>query len=67
MKPQTNKVLRHLQSGGSITPLEALNQFGIFRLGARIYELRRAGIDVAERRVKGPNGARFSRYELQRA
>ena len=36
-----NKVLRkHLESGKSISPLMALNKFGIYRLAARCFDLR---------------------------
>ena len=36
-----NKVLRkHLESGKSISPLQALNRFGIYRLAARCFDLR---------------------------
>jgi hypothetical protein len=44
MKPTTDsqvKQLRaHLQSGKSIAPLQALHRFGIYRLSARIHEIR---------------------------
>lgn len=40
---QNQQILSHLESGKSITPLFALNKFGVFRLGARIWDLRRAG------------------------
>jgi hypothetical protein len=44
MKPTTDsqvKQLRtHLQSGKSIAPLQALNTYGIYRLSARIHEIR---------------------------
>lgn len=33
---QTEQVLRHLQDYGSITPVEAMAEYGIMRLGARI-------------------------------
>ena len=36
-----NAILRnYLESGNRITPLEALNWWGMFRLGARIHELK---------------------------
>ena len=35
------KVLTHLQVHGSITPLEALEKYGSFRLGALIFNLRK--------------------------
>jgi hypothetical protein len=45
-KTQTRKVYQHLQQHKSITPLEALSLYGCFRLGARIWELRKAGVPV---------------------
>lgn len=45
---QTDRILRHLREHGSITPLEALREFGCMRLGARIYDLKRAGVRYRE-------------------
>lgn len=39
---QEDAILQHMQLGQRITPLEALNLYGCFRLAARIYELRQA-------------------------
>ena len=36
----------HLEAGKSITPREAIEQYGCYRLGARIYDLRREGMDI---------------------
>lgn len=36
MKSQNEMVLEHLRAKGTITPMEAMNQYGIMRLGARI-------------------------------
>lgn len=38
---QTDRLLAYLQEFGSITPLDALRDLGIMRLGARIWELKR--------------------------
>lgn len=43
---QNGKILLHLQSGKSITPIEALSLFGCFRLGARIFQLRELGYNI---------------------
>lgn len=40
---QSEMILRHLQEDGSITPFDALREYGCMRLGARIYDLRRKG------------------------
>ena len=37
---QTTKILEALKDGEEISPLDALNRFGCFRLGARVYDLR---------------------------
>ena len=37
---QKDRVLRYLKENGSITPMDALREFGIMRLAAVIFELR---------------------------
>ena len=37
---QKNKVKEHLNSGQSITPIEALERYGCFRLAAIIHTLK---------------------------
>ena len=41
---QCDRILTHLQSGKTINPLQALNLYGCFILGARIYDLKQAGM-----------------------
>jgi len=38
---QNQKILRHLRLYGSIDPMTAIREYGIMRLGARIYDLKR--------------------------
>jgi len=45
-KTQTRQVYQHLQEHGSITPLQALSLYGCFRLGARIWDLRKSGVQI---------------------
>lgn len=40
---QCQLVLRHLRDHGSITSLEAVNEYGIMRLASRISDLKRMG------------------------
>tara|TARA_R110002020_G_scaffold56514_2_gene156329 strand:+ start:426 stop:656 length:231 start_codon:yes stop_codon:yes gene_type:complete len=61
---QTDKVLLHLEKRGSLTPLQAMDLYGIMRLAARIGELRREGHDIASEPFKTPGGATVSRYRL---
>jgi hypothetical protein len=61
---QAQRILRHLQAGHSLTPLEALERFGCFRLAARVHELRREGYAVLEETVTTAQGKRVARYFL---
>ena len=63
---QTQRILRHLKKGRPITPLEALQRFGCFRLGARIWELRRDGHRI-ERQMVRRNGKHWARYVMARS
>lgn len=48
---QRSKILAHLKSGKAITAMEALNQFGCFRLAARIKELKDMGYCIVTRMI----------------
>lgn len=43
---QYNEILSHLKRYGSITPLQALNQYGCYRLAARINEMRQRNHEI---------------------
>lgn len=60
---QTEAILAHLKTGRSLTPIDALNLFGCFRLGARIHDLRKQGFDI-ETEEEEKDGKRFARYWL---
>lgn len=66
---QTERILNHLRECGSITPLDALKEYGCMRLGARIYDLKRAGYQIESRieSRKNRNGERvtYARYSLK--
>jgi NaMN:DMB phosphoribosyltransferase len=67
---QKKKVLRHLELYGSIDPVQALSEYGVFRLAARIDELRRDAYEIETHLVKTVNrfgeDVRFGRYVLHR-
>jgi hypothetical protein len=46
------KVLQHLRSGKRITAYEAVQRYGIYRLAARISDLRKAGHDIKSEDVR---------------
>ena len=60
---QTQAIYEYLKQGNSITPLEALEKFGCFRLGARIWELKDQGFNIQMTMVKN-NGKHFASYKL---
>lgn len=66
MKPQTRAVLALLRERGQsgCTALDALDQVGSFRLGARIYELKAEGYEVETTWAETPTGKRIARYRL---
>ena len=62
---QCAKILEHLKKGLSITPLEALNLCGCFRLSARIWNLRHEqGYNIITERVKTSSGKYVAQYRL---
>ena len=64
---QTQAVLNHLKTGEAITPLDALHLFGIFRLSARIKNLREVGYRINTRLVKTPAGKVIAEYRMGEA
>ena len=60
---QTTLILRSLRLRGTITPLEALEEVGCFRLAARISDLRAEGYPIVTEWVES-GGKRYARYRL---
>lgn len=54
------QILEHLKRHRSITPMDALNLFGCYRLAARIYDLRDAGHEIVTDTSRG-----FATYRLE--
>jgi len=68
---QTEKILRHMERYGSITPLDALREYGIMRLASRICDIKKAGIHVITETETSKNRdgepVRYARYRLEEA
>ena len=69
----THKLLirEHLLNGGSITALEALREYGCYRLASRISDLRQEGMNIKkimEESICKATGkpVRFARYSLDK-
>ena len=64
VESQNKQIKAWLESGKSLSPLEALNLFGSFRLGARIFNLKNDyGMNIKTEMVE-ENGKRYARYSL---
>ena len=68
---QCEQVLHHMQTLGSITSLEAMQEYGIMRLASRITDLRRQSVAITKQTVKGKNRygevIAYAAYRLEEA
>lgn len=66
---QTQLILDHLQKYGKITTWEAITEYGITRLGSRIYDLRKEGYQIKSRsetvKTRLGNKTNIAIYELE--
>lgn len=66
---QKDKIIAYIRKYGSITPLDALREFGCMRLATRIFELKEDGykIKAVIEKNKNKNGepVHYARYFLQ--
>lgn len=66
---QEMMILNHLQSYGTITSLEAIQEYGITRLSDRIYTLRNKGYVITNDWASGLNRfgkkVRWVKYTLE--
>jgi hypothetical protein len=60
---QTEMIRAHLQSGRDLSPIDALNHYGCFRLAARIKELRNQGLPI-ETLTEQRDGKAWAKYRL---
>lgn len=65
---QCDRILRHLRDYGSISPQEAISEYGIYRLASRITDLKNRGYKFNVETKKGKNRygepTRFAVYRL---
>ena len=62
---KTNKVLERLRNGYSVSGLDALKLFGLYRLSSVIHNLRMRGYNIVSHDVKLKDGTRYSFYTLE--
>lgn len=66
---QLEKIIRHLNDYGTITPIEALMEYSIMRLSARIWDLRhKKGYEIETKMIYGVNRygepTKWAKYRL---
>jgi hypothetical protein len=61
---QKAQILAHLQSGRSITTLQALKLYGCFRLSGRIHELQKDGHSINSNLIPVKGGKHVAEYTL---
>ena len=65
-KSQYEYILEALLDGDSITPIDALDKWGCFRLAAAIYNIKKNGYKVKTTIVKNKlTKKRYARYSLE--
>ena len=62
----TAQILEYLKNGGSLSGFDAWRKFGVYRLGAIIYNLRKRGIKIKTTMKERENGAAYAVYSLNR-
>ena len=66
---QKERVYKYMKEFGTITQVEAFTALGVYRLAARIADLRRDGIKIIAKQVSGKNRygetVYFSEYSIK--
>lgn len=67
---QTERIIRHLRDHGSISSLEAMQEYGVMRLASRISDLKKSGIPIRREMVSGKNrygeATSYARYSIDK-
>lgn len=62
---QNKQIADYLNKGKKLTPIEALNKFGCFRLAARIADLRNEGMNIVTTTIKLENKKQIAQYSIK--
>ena len=67
---QCEKILQYIEENGSITPLDALREFGCMRLASRMCDIKKMGYAVEKEMETAKNGdgepVYYARYTICR-
>lgn len=59
---QADKILDYIDRNGFITDAQAASEFDCYRLGARIYDLRKRGVPIITEKARSKKGRVYARY-----
>jgi len=62
---QNKQIADYLNKGKKLTPIDALNKFGCFRLAARIADLRNNGMNIVTKTIKLENKKQIAQYSVK--
>jgi sulfur transfer protein SufE len=62
---QNKQIADYLNKGRKLTPIDALNKFGCFRLAARISDLRNNGMSIVTKTIKLDNKKQIAQYSIK--
>ena len=62
---QNKQIADYLNKGNKLTPIDALNKFGCFRLAARIADLRNEGMNIVTNTIKLENKKQIAQYSVK--
>ena len=63
-KTKIDLLREHFRSGKSITQLEAIGLYSLFRLAARVHELKAAGWHIVTSIKRDANGSEYAEYKM---
>ena len=64
MTKKIDHLRKHFRTGRSLTQLEALALYGVFRLAARVKEMKDDGWNLVTTIKRDPNGCPYAEYQL---
>ena len=62
---QNKQIADYLNKGKKLTPIDALNKFGCFRLAARIADLRNERMNIVTNTIKLENKKQIAQYSVK--
>ncbi len=63
---QSKQIKHYLEGGNKITPLEALDKFGCFRLAAIVHKLKEQGLKIKTTMIKEGQKT-FAEYSIDKS